>query len=128
MSFLPELEREYLLEKGIAFREVASGGQNGLILPNWPLPVGRYTRTHSDLLVLLPSGFPDVPPDMWYFEPAVLLAPHGQEARQTQYSIPFETRTWQRWSRHFPPSEWRMGKDGIHTFLKRVEHALSIAS
>jgi hypothetical protein len=32
---------------------------------------------------------------------------------------------WQRWSRH--NNSWRPGVDGLHTMIKRIEHALAKA-
>ena len=37
----------------------------------------------------------------------------------------FQGRSWQRWSRH--NTAWRPGIDGLHTMLKRIEHALAEA-
>ncbi|HZK95261.1 MAG TPA: E2/UBC family protein [Prolixibacteraceae bacterium] len=126
--FLPEFDRDYLLEKGYQFEEKIDANRNGLILRNWLLPVGKYNLLTSDLLILIPNGYPEVRPDMWYFSPALLLAPSNRPARQTQVNIYFEGKVWQRWSRHYPANEWRSGIDGIHTYLKKVQTALESAS
>lgn len=126
--FLPEFDRDYLLEKDYQFEEKNDSNQNGLILRNWLLPVGKYNVSTSDLLVLIPNGYPEVRPDMWYFNPPIYLAPSNKPARQTQANINFEGKAWQRWSRHYPANEWRSGVDGIHTFLKKVITALECAS
>lgn len=126
--FLPEFDRDYLLEKGYQFEEKIDANRNGLILRNWLLPVGKYNLLTSDLLILISNGYPEVRPDMWYFNPAILLAPSNRLARQTQANINFEGKVWQRWSRHYPANEWRSGIDGIHTYLKKVQTALESAS
>lgn len=126
--FLPEFDRDYLLKKGYQFEEKIDANRNGLILRNWLLPVGKYNLLTSDLLILIPNGYPEVRPDMWYFNPAILLAPSNISARQTQANINFEGKAWQRWSRHYPANEWRSGVDGIHTYLKKVQTALESAS
>ncbi|OFX84820.1 MAG: hypothetical protein A2W99_06375 [Bacteroidetes bacterium GWF2_33_16] len=126
--FLPEFDRDYLLDKGYQFEEKIDSGRNGLIIKNWILPNGKYDRQISDLLIILPNGYPEVRPDMWYFNPAILLAPSNRPARQTQANISFEGKVWQRWSRHYPANEWRSGIDGIHTYLKKVQIALETAS
>lgn len=126
--FLPEFDRDYLLEKGYQFEEKIDANRNGLILRNWLLPVGKYNLLTSDLLILISNGYPEVRPDMWYFNPAILLAPSNRLARQTQVNINFEGKVWQRWSRHYPANEWRSGIDGIHTYLKKVQTALESAS
>jgi hypothetical protein len=126
--FLPEFDREYLLDKSYQFEETIASNGNGLIIKNFELPDGKFTCQSSDLLILIPKGYPDVKPDMWYFYPAILLISSKKPARQTEYSINFEGKVWQRWSRHFPANEWRSGIDGIHTYLKKIQVALEAAS
>ncbi len=126
--FLPEFDKDYLLEKEYVFEEKIDANRNGLIIRNWILPIGKYNLETSDLLIFLPNGYPEVRPDMWYFNPAILLAPSNKLAKQTQVNINFEGKVWQRWSRHYPPNEWRSGIDGIHTYLKKVQTALEIAT
>ncbi len=126
--FLPEFDRDYLVSKGYQFEEIIDTNRNGLIIRNYKLPKGKYNHEAVDLLVLIPNGYPDARPDMWYFYPAILLIPGNRAARQTQATILFEGKTWQRWSRHYPANEWRAGIDGIHTYLKKVNNALEIAA
>lgn len=126
--FLPEIDGDYLMEKGYQFEEKIDAGRNGLIIRNWILPIGKFNLGMSDLLILLPSGYPEVPPDMWYFYPGILLAPSNNPARQTQANISFDNKAWQRWSRHFPANEWRSSVDGLHTFLKKIQVALETAT
>lgn len=126
--FLPEFDREYLLEKGYQFEEKIDANRNCLVIRKWQLPIGKYNFQTSDLLIILPNGYPEVRPDMWYFNPTILLAPSNRPARQTQTNINFEGKVWQRWSRHYPANEWRSGIDGIHTYLKKVQTALEVAS
>ena len=126
--FLPEFDRDYLMEKGYQFEEKIDANRNGLIIRNWILPDGKFNLQTSDLLILIPNGYPEVRPDMWYFNPAILLAPSNKPARQTQANINFEGEVWQRWSRHYPANDWRSGIDGIHTYLKKVQTALEVAS
>jgi hypothetical protein len=126
--FLPEFDRDYLLEKGYLFEEKSDVNGNGLIIRNLVLPYGKFTAETSDLLIILPNGYPEVRPDMWYFNPGILLAPSNTPARQTQAKIIFEGKEWQRWSRHYPANEWRSGVDGIHTYLKKVLTALEMAT
>ena len=126
--FLPEFDKDYLIEKGYLFEERLDNGVNGLIIKNWGLPEGVFNLQTSDLLIIIPSGYPEVGLDMWYFEPPILLSPSNRPARQTVANINFNNKVWQRWSRHYPPNEWRSGVDGIHTYLKRIETALQTAT
>jgi Prokaryotic E2 family E/Multiubiquitin len=125
-SFLPERDREYLKEKGIVYREVVDGGQRGVIFPQYPLPPGLFDAAKADLLILIPPGYADVPPDMFYTLPWVKLTGKNILPRCADQPHIFESRTWQRWSRH--NAEWRPGIDGIWTMLKRIECALEVAA
>lgn len=126
--FLPEFDLEYLIKKKYQFEEIIDTNRNGLIIKNYKLPENKYNHESSDILLLIPTGYPDTKPDMWYFYPAILLVPDNKSPRQTQVSITFQGITWQRWSRHFPANEWRAGLDGLHSYLKKIDYALRVAS
>jgi hypothetical protein len=125
MSFLPERDRAYLAEKGIAYNEREDGGQRGIILPSYRIP-GQLTASQAELLILLPPGYADVPPDMFYTLPWLRLAANNNFPRAANVAHAFAGQSWQRWSRH--SGEWRPGVDGIWTMLKRVDHALESAA
>ena len=125
--FLPEFDRDYLTSKEYNFQEIESGGKKHLLISDYKLPEGKYNVDKSDLLIILRPGYPDIPMDMWYFNPAILLIPNDKQPSKADQTITFNNKTWQRWSRHFPKTEWRAGSDWIHTFLKRVDKALEIA-
>lgn len=126
MSFLPEKDREYLESKGITYEEHTQGSQRAVILKGYSLPQARYDADAADVLILLPPGYPDTPPDMFYTLPWLKVAPAGRYARAADQPFNFNGERWQRWSRH--NREWRPGADGIWTMTKRVEHALAIAA
>jgi hypothetical protein len=126
MTFLPEKDRQYLSGRGLTWEEIVDGASKGIVLKNFPLPGERFDVQTADVLILLPTGYPDVPPDMFYLMPWVRLLPLSQYPRAADQPFPFQGHSWQRWSRH--SSEWRPGIDGIWTMLKRVEHALEIAA
>ena len=125
-SFLPSADRRYLANQGVVYTEVSEGGQRGVVLRGRPLPTGRFDVTQADVLVLLPPGYPDIAPDMFYLVPWVRLTTTQGYPRLADQPLAFGGQTWQRWSRH--NSEWRPGVDGIWTMLKRVEHALEVAA
>lgn len=125
MAFLPSKDRKYLLERELAFEEVAAGAVNGLVFPDFRLPAGLFDHEASSVLIILPGGYPDLPPDMFFLNPWIRLAATKQYARCADQPHQFNNINWQRWSRH--NNEWRRGKDGIWTMLKRVEHALQEA-
>lgn len=126
MTFLPEKDREYLDAKGIVYEEHVQGSQKGVILKGFSLPSGRFDAEAADVLILLPPGYPDAPPDMFYTLPWLKLAGRGCYARRADQPFNFNGQRWQRWSRH--NNEWRPGADGIWTMIKRVEHALELAA
>lgn len=126
MGFLPPEDRRYLVGKGIDFEEVSDGDIKGVIVRGYPLPVGRFDAESADILILLPSGYPDIPPDMFHTMPWVRMIASKQYPNKAATAVAFSGQQWQRWSRH--NKEWRAGIDGIHTMLKRVEHALRDAA
>ena len=124
---LPLADRKYLSGKQYQYREVNDGAQKGLIIDHFKLPEDKYDLAESSLLIILPAGYPDVPPDMFYFAPEIRLKSTNTYPLQTEYKEPHFGQTWQRWSRHAPAENWRAGKDGIRSYLQRVLTALTIA-
>ena len=126
MSLLPSDDRGYLDSHGLAYREVSDGGHKGVVLVDYKLPDCKFHVATAEILILLPPGYPDTPPDMFYALPWLQLAPGGGYPNRADQSWQFEGQDWQRWSRH--SSEWRAGTDGIWTMVQRVNRALREAS
>lgn len=127
MSFLPEFDQNYLQDKDFIFRDILCNGHKGLIISEFVLPSRKYNLDKVDLLILLPQGYPDISPDMFYLFPAVVLMPGNLTVKAANVKLNFENKEWQRWSRHSPAQTWRPGIDGLHTYLKKVETALLVA-
>lgn len=125
MGFLPETDREYLASKGITFEEVEKDGKKAVVLKDRPLPGERFDTKLVDVLILLPPGYPDLGPDMFYLLPWVKIVPANTFPKAADQPLDFNGQRWQRWSRH--NTDWRPGIDGMWTMIKRVEHALEIA-
>jgi hypothetical protein len=121
-KFLPPRDAVYLEGRGIMYEEASDTGQVGIILKDLPLPEGKYLATTVNVLIMLPPGYPDCPPDMFYCLPWLKLLPNGNDPRAASVEQSFHGFIWQRWSRH--NNEWRPGIDGLHTMIKRVELAL----
>lgn len=98
------------------------GPMTCVVLPSWRVPAG-YDRDSADLLLRLPAGYPDVPPDMWWFDPAVRLA-DGRSVQATDTVEQHLGRSWQRWSRHFQGGQWQSGVDGLESFLALIRREL----
>ncbi len=125
-SFLPSRDRAYLAEKSIKYEEIGADGHKGVVLRSYPLPTGQFDASRADILILLPVGYPDTPPDMFHLIPWVRLIAGNTYPRAADQSVTFAGQSWQRWSRH--NTEWRPGVDGIWSMLKRVDHALKVAA
>ncbi len=119
---LPEADTRYLRDHQLSFTLVQHGNQAGVIFENYPIPSGALDMSQADLLVLLPPGYPDNGPDMFYLHPWVRMAQSGNWPERADQAFQFGDRDWQRWSRH--NNVWRPGVDGIWTVLRRVDAAL----
>ena len=122
---IPQLDTAYLNERGIVHEIVPEAGMTCVVMSQWPLPRG-FDRDESDLLVRLSPGYPDVPPDMWWFSPPVRRA-DGQELPATNVIETHLGRRWQRWSRHFSGGQWHSGVDGLESFLALIRQDLGRA-
>ncbi len=125
-SSLPSADCEYLELDGFNFEELHDGSRFGIVLKSLALPEGRYDAGQADVLILMPPGYPDVSPDMFYLTPWLKLVSQNAFPPQADQAFQFNGRNWQRWSRH--NSQWRTGRDGIWTVIKRVEHAIQEAA
>lgn len=120
---LPEADQRYLDSHGIAIEMVSDGAHTGVVFKQMSVPAGKFNHAVADVLVLLPPGYPDVAPDMFFCDPWLTLQPSGHYPNRADQPHAFHGRNWQRWSRH--NTSWRPGIDGLHTMIKRVEHALA---
>ena len=123
---LPTEDREYLGTKFPRFVKSEENQMVCVILPDFPLP-GGLQPDRSDLLLMLALGYPDIPPDMWWFDPPVLRS-DGQAIPQTQVQETHLGRTWQRWSRHLSANQWRPGVDTLESYLALVHRELAKAA
>lgn len=123
---LPSKDQQYLKSQSITFEAKAEGSKKGVILKDFPLPHGKFEQDQADILILLPSGYPDARPDCFYTSPSLKLTQTKQLPKATRpNNLVFNQQKWQFWSRH--NSDWRPGIDGIRTMIKRVEYSLEAA-
>ena len=120
---LPNEDRECLEARRLQYSEVIEDRMTCVVLHEFPLPNG-LRPSRSDLLLRLAPGYPDVAPDMWWFDPPI-LRPDGQPIPQTNITEHYLGRTWQRWSRHFNAGQWRPGVDSLESFLALVRQELT---
>lgn len=119
---LPVNDLRYLSDRATEHQVAAEANMTCVVLPGFLLPPG-YDRDRSDLLLRLNPGYPDVPPDMWWFDPPVRLA-NGGGIAATDYSETHLGRSWQRWSRHLEAGQWRSGVDSLETFIALIRREL----
>ena len=120
---LPSVDREYLRKRFPRFSETVEEQMICVVLPGFPLPPGLQIE-RSDLLLRLSQGYPDIAPDMWWFDPPVLRG-DGRSFPQTQVQEEHLSRNWQRWSRHFEGTQWRPGVDSLESYLALISSELS---
>ena len=118
-ELLPE-DAEYLnAQHPGAWRKVMEGvGKFGLVVQHFPVPDG-YVERESTLMLLVPSGYPGVPIDMFYLYPPIQRR-DGNEIPTLADEMHFGT-TWQRWSRHY---QWQPGEDSVATYIEYVRNEL----
>lgn len=119
---LPSSDISRLEERGLHFTVELEANMTCVVFPGFSLPIG-YDVQQADLLLRLSPGFPDVPPDMWWFNPAIRLT-SGQFAQATEVTEHHIGRSWQRWSRHFNAGQWKSGIDSIESFLALIRKEL----
>ncbi len=120
---LPDRDMEFLEERAFQHELVDEGGMLCVLIRGWRLP-GGYTVSTADLLLRLSPGYPDVPPDMWWFEPA-LIRLDSCVIPATEVTETVLGRSWQRWSRHLDPSLWNSGTDGLESYLSLVHREVT---
>jgi hypothetical protein len=123
---LPPSDKQYLDQRAPGHVVTAEANMICVTIPEFTLPAGLSTRS-STLLLRLSPGYPDVPPDMWWFNPPVKRL-DGVEIAATQAYERHLGREWQRWSRHLSPGQWRSGVDSLESYLAIVRRELEAAA
>ena len=67
---LPPIDQSHLDERAPGSTITVDSGMICVVMADFGLAAG-FTQTKADLLLRLSPGYPDVPPDMWWFYPAV---------------------------------------------------------
>jgi hypothetical protein len=119
---LPAPDANYLQERAPNHAVSTEANMICVLIPAYPLPQG-FDHTHADLLLRLSAGYPDVPPDMWWFDPPARRA-DGQIIPATEVVEHHLGRSWQRWSRHFTAGQWKSGIDSLESFLALLHREL----
>lgn len=120
---LPQPEVEFLDSRGLAYTVSEEAGMTCVVFSNYQLP-GGLSASAADLLIRLSPGFPDVPPDMWWFSPRISRI-DGQVIPATEVTEQHLGQSWQRWSRHLNASQWQSGIDNLQTFLAMINREVA---
>ncbi|HEX8643711.1 MAG TPA: E2/UBC family protein [Allosphingosinicella sp.] len=123
---LPADDNVFLAARFPGHQVAVEGGMTCVLIPALQLPPGLSHST-GDLLLRLSGGYPDVPPDMFWFDPHLRRADGASIDRADQFEN-YLGRLWQRWSRHMNPGAWRSGTDGLRSFLTLIEKELARAA
>lgn len=121
---LSDAERDALDAAGSSWRvEKGPNGWAYVVIEGYRLPAG-FSTAIVDLLVQLHPQFPDAAPDMFWLHPRVTLTRTGAGPVATQADEQILGRTWQRFSRHLQPGQWRPGDD-LRTWLAAIRALLA---
>lgn len=121
-ELLPESDRDFLKEKEFSFQASIDKGSLLLVFKDFSFPPAYAPQT-ADLLIIIPSGYPNGQLDMFWTIPDVKLANGNWPARSEVHEI-HGNKNWQRWSRHNREA-WRMGVDDLRTFLRSIRNEIS---
>ncbi|MES1200357.1 MAG: E2/UBC family protein [Pseudomonadota bacterium] len=119
---LPQSDADFLAERMPGHSVTHEGGMICVLIPDYKLPPG-FDRKSAALLLRLSPGYPDVRPDMWWFDPAVRRADNAP-IQATEVVEQYLGRQWQRWSRHLPDGVWRSGIDNLQSYLALLQKEL----
>lgn len=111
---LSKPDTDYLEGRWPGYRVERHGNQVLVALPDYQLPEG-FSPQVVDLLVIVPFGFPDTQPDMFWVYPRVTL--HGHAPLTSESTGNFFDRTWQRFSRHLGPGAWNPSQDNLQSWI-----------
>jgi hypothetical protein len=97
-----------------------------IVVREMPLP-SHWNREHTDVLIIVPQGYPMAALDMFWVTPGLALAncKAPQNADQVEQ---YAGTSWQRFSWHYPPNyRWQPPKDNLLSHLRFVRTRLNQA-
>lgn len=136
MSFLPEEDQEFLNENGINYQELLENMPNGqerrgVLFSSFSFSSNLRTMNGGslvkadacDLLVVIPDGYATTKLDSFYTDPKLKSA-DGRDPQNANNDSALFGKTWQFWSRHLDDNDWRVGIDGLRTFISYIRGEL----
>jgi Prokaryotic E2 family E len=122
LDLLPAADVEAVRARGLKASAHISGQEIHLIIRDYPLPAG-FDHEKTVLLLRLPRQWPDGAPDMFWTDPHVKIAASGAWPIASAHLMVIDSRTWQRWSRHYR-DRWRAGVDRLENLLLIVNREI----
>jgi len=122
LALLPRRDQEYLISKSVDFEILQAPDGIHLTIVRFVFP-DAYQPTTASLRIVLPPGYDNANPDMFWTRPNVMLC-NGRFPKTADVIQQFADGPWQRWSRHFAEG-WRPGIDGIRTYLASIRRELA---
>ena len=132
MSFLPEEDQEFLDASGIKYELLTEkmpdgNDRRGVLFPGFSFGGNLRTQGNDglsvcdscDVLVLVPDGYATTKLDSFYTLPR-LKRPDGSDPQNATGDTSLFQKTWQFWSRHLGDNDWRVGIDGLRTYLSYI--------
>jgi hypothetical protein len=139
MMFLPEEDRDFLESNSIPYELLAEQLPDGnkrrgvlfaglSFVGNLRMQQGNnwIACASCDVLVVIPDGYATTKLDSFYTSPR-LTRPDGSDPQSTAAEQQLFQRNWQFWSRHLDDREWRVGIDGLRTYLGYIRAELRSA-
>lgn len=119
MNELPEIDIEFLEEKGYKYQLVAYQAGIYLIVQNFDFPEAYNTQV-ADVMIMIPAGYPNSPLDMFWTYPSIKLKDGNWPAASAHHET-HNGQSWQRWSRHI---EWRPNIDNLRSFFSSMRNEI----
>lgn len=139
MSFLPEEDVEFLDSNSIKYELLSETIPNGTVRRGVFLPGFAFAGDlrmqkdgawvpcgGCDLVILIPDGYATTKLDSFYTLPR-LKRVDGADPQNANGESQLFGKNWQFWSRHLDDQDWRVGVDGLRTFLNYVRGELRSA-
>jgi Prokaryotic E2 family E len=135
MTFLPEEDQDFLDGSGIRYEllteDEGNAKRRGVLLPGFSLAGNLRMQQNGDLvvcetcdvLILIPDGYATTKLDSFYTTPHLKRA-DGSDPQAATGTPTLFGKTWQFWSRHLDGNDWRVGVDGLRTYLSYVRGEL----
>lgn len=126
---MDERVKQHITMLKTQFSELESG-ENWVYVPHYPLPENQYNKDSTKLLIIIPLGYPEIPPDDFFVD-VDLKNKDGTPIQNFQEgskssngsTVPILEGEWGWFSWH--PDSWRINTDiekgdNLITFLRSV--------